>query len=86
MANKPNSYSLELIIPVSYQSRINKLVLDTRTSKVKSENIMLNNMTQQDSIIYTWTFNNTFQLELMKRDISERLANDYFTHYHMAVV
>lgn len=85
MANKYNQHTLELIIPTSYKSRVNKLILDTRTSKVKNENILLNDMTQQDSIIYTWLFNNIPQLEAKKVEIVDRLNKDYFTQYHMVV-
>lgn len=85
MANKLNQYTLELIVPTIYKNRVNKLVLDTRTSRVKNENILLNDMSQQDSIVYTWIFNNMNQRDSTHQQITERLNQDYFTNYHMVV-
>lgn len=85
MVNKNYAHSLELIVPYEYKSKLGKLMEDTRSYSVKSGIIVLNNRTQQDSIVYKWNFNNMSVLEAKQAEISERLSTEYFTNYEMVV-
>jgi hypothetical protein len=85
MANKVYSHSLELIVPHEYKSKIGKLMEDTRSYSVKSQVLILNNRSQQDSIVYKWNFNTPATRDIKQSEIIEKLSAEYFTNYEMVV-
>lgn len=85
MANKVYAHSLELIIPNEHKAKIAKLMEDTRSYSVKSQIVILNNRSQQDSIVYKWNFNTPVLRDTKQSEISEKLSAEYFTNYEMVV-
>jgi hypothetical protein len=85
MASKSNPHELKLIVQNSLKTRVTKLLVDTRTHSVKSEFLILDNMSQQDSIVYSWYFKTLEALEAKRVDVAQRLTNEYITDYLMVV-
>ncbi len=85
MASKSNPHELKLIVQNSLKTRVSKLLVDTRSHSVKSEFLILDNMSQQDSIIYSWYFKTLEALESKRIDVAQRLTSEHITDYLMVV-
>jgi|688.fasta_scaffold1827576_1 hypothetical protein len=85
MANKLNPHELKLIIKSGLKTKVSVLLDDTRTHTVKSERILLDDLSQQDSIIYAWYFKTSDALESKRVDVANRLGSNYITDYIMVV-
>lgn len=85
MADKKNTYSLKIVVPYSLKKRADKLIQNTRTSSVSNQIVILDDNSQQDSIIYTWVFNSMFQIEKLKTELVDRFSKEYFPTYHVLV-
>lgn len=84
MVNKKDICGLQIIVPFSLKKRSDKLTHNTRTSSVSNQIVLLNDNSQQDSIIYTWTFTSKLQLEKLKSQLTEQFSKDYFPIYHIS--
>lgn len=84
MVNKKDVCTMQIIVPFSLKKRADKLTQNTRTSSVSNQIVLLDDNSQQDSIIYTWTFNSKIQLEKLKTELTEQFSKEYFSSYHIA--
>jgi hypothetical protein len=85
MAHNHLAHTLKLIVPYSAKKRVCKLMSDTRTHTVSSEFVLMDNMQYQESVIYTWNFNNEPSLDIKKTNVVEKLNSENVNNYHIVV-